>query len=285
MGRPRKLFGEDLLKEYLDRQKKRLAPSSIEAYRGDITIFLEYLKGKGIKPLVVDGEVAKGYLDASPGENSTTNRRLAAVRAFYGFLKDTKRVSSNPTDGIRRYKVPKRLVKFLTKPQVETVFLSAGNMGLLWKTLVMVLYYTGMRRAEVIGLTDGNIDYDRREMSVIGKGDKERMVKFPPKLVEQLTLYKRDYLGGFTQPKTLFCVGHGTPVTTDMVRHAFRKISTDVGFKVTPHTMRRSFATHGLRAGMNISQIQYLLGHTNIETTSHYLAAQDVNDSYDKSFQ
>lgn len=285
MGRPRKLAGEELAAEFLDRQKKRLAPGSISEYRRDIIRFLEWLKLKNTKPLDATKADLSEYLDTVLVSRSTTNRKLAAVRAFYGFLRDSGKIIGNPADGIRRYKVKRRLPKSLSRPQVEQAIASAGNINLMWATMFMVMYYTGIRRAEAIRLTDYDIDYDRREIRVIGKGDKERLVRFPPRLVKQLELYKTGYLVKFSNPKALFVVGHGDPVTANMIEWAFRKVAENAGFKVHPHSLRHSFATHALRSGMDIKQIQYLLGHQDISTTSLYLTATDLSESYDKSFQ
>lgn len=251
MGRPRKLAGEELVVEFLSRQKKRLSPGSISEYRRDIIRFLEWIKLKSIKPLDVVKADLTEYLDTVLVSRPTTNRKLAAVRAFYGFLRDSGRVISNPADGIRRYKVKRRLPKALTRTQVEQAVMSAGTINLMWATMFMVMYYTGMRRAEAIRLSDYDIDYDRREIRVIGKGDKERLVRFPPRLATQLAQYKTGYLNKFTNPKALFVVGHGDPVTANMVEWAFRKVTAQTGFKVHPHTLRHCLHPDTLVIGQN----------------------------------
>jgi len=200
---------------------------------------------------------------------NTVKQRVAAVRFF--FVRTLKRPYLR--EDIPYPKAPRRLPVVLSQEEVARLIDAASNLS--HRAMLMTLYSTGLRRAEMVRLKVSDIDSQRMVIHVHqGKGSKDRDVPLSPKLLETLREYWR-----WRKPRTyLFPAGppnrdKSAPLTPKAVWHACRKAATRAGIQkpLSPHTLRHSYATHLLEAGADLRTIQLLLGHTDIKHTTVYL--------------
>ena len=205
------------------------------------------------------------------------NQSVCALRFFYRVcLGKTWMIEHIPFP-----KQPKRLPVVLSRQEVTRLFGAVSNIK--HRTILMTLYATGLRLSEMLALQLGDLDSQRMLLRVRqGKGGKDRYVPLPETLLEHLRRYWKQY-----RPFTWLFPGADlhAPLTASTVQRVCTKAARKAGLskKVTPHTLRHSFATHHLEAGTNLKTIQVLLGHRNLNTTSIYLhvAAQAPGQSRD----
>ena len=173
----------------------------------------------------------------------------------------------------------------LSKEQVKDILVAAETIGQPWGMLFKLLYYTGMRRAEAISLMPSWVSIGQRAIRVVGKGNKERRIWFPSSMVEQLKRYQEGYRKQWPDNLPVLLTDRGKPLTSNRVEWIFRRVSKETGIKVYPHLLRHSFASHALKGGMDVRQVQLLMGHSDLATTAIYLDSQVSVGDYDKSFQ
>jgi integrase/recombinase XerD len=199
----------------------------------------------------------------------TVKARTSALRFLY--VKTLKRPYM--LEHIPIPKVPLKLPTVLTQGEVQRMIEGASH--LLYRTIVMMLYSTGMRRGELCRLKVADVDSDRRVIHIHqGKGSKDRDVPLSPKLLETLREYWR-----WMKPQTWLFPGYvkgwraDVPMTDKVVWHACKQAAQQAGIekRVSPHTLRHSYATHLLEAGADLRTIQFLLGHAEIKHTILYL--------------
>jgi len=209
---------------------------------------------------------------------NSMNRSLAALRGFYKYLLREKKLTDNPLAHIERARVWMRLPNVLGREEMERLLLqpdSSTTAGLRDKAMLELLYATGIRVSELIGLTVQSINWQMGYLVALGKGDKERVVPMGLLASEQVKGYlevARPLLLKGRTSNLLFLNRLGTGLT----RQGFWKIVNKYAFqanlakKVHPHTFRHSFATHLLEGGADLRSVQLMLGHADIATTQIY---------------
>jgi integrase/recombinase XerC len=208
---------------------------------------------------------------------STRNRRLAALRSFFRFRVSVGAMRSDPTDGLPGPKPERRIPDPLAADDCE--LLVEGDVARRDPALVLrdralfdFLYATGLRVGEAVALRVRDVDPDRREVRVVGKGNKERVVPVPSRALESLRAYLdfRERPGLLAEP--LFLNARGAGLSDRGVRGILRKrlLALGVTRRVSPHTLRHSYATHLLDADVDLRSIQELLGHARLSTTQRY---------------
>lgn len=199
-------------------------------------------------------------------ERTMNNDRLV-LSSFFGFLLKEGEITTNPVARIAKIKEPKKLKKPLTELQLETLKLNAG---IREKAIIEFLYSTGCRVAEMVGLDLSDVDLEKGEAVVFGKGKKYRTVFLTPKCV----LYIKNYLSTRTDKEPPLFVGQLKPhgrLNISSVGALLRDLGRKCGIeKVHPHRFRRTCATMALHRGMPIDQVRLMLGHESIETTTIY---------------
>lgn len=199
-------------------------------------------------------------------ERTMNNDRLV-LSSFFGFLLKEGEITANPVARIAKIKEPKKLKKPLTELQLETLKLNAG---IREKAIIEFLYSTGCRVAEMVGLNLSEVDLEKGEAVVLGKGKKYRTVFLTPKCV----LYIKNYLSTRTDKEPPLFVGQLKPhrrLDSSSVGTLLRNLGRKCGIeKVHPHRFRRTCATMALHRGMPIDQVRLMLGHESIETTTIY---------------
>ena len=245
-------------------------------------MFEEYFQALDGQPTweTIDGDIIRNWMEQMVDEgNSTTTvaRRLSALKSLYRFALSHHLVKKDPTVSIRAPKLKKPLPSFLQEEQMDRL-LDSDHWGDDYKstcarTVIMTFYETGIRRAELMGLRDADVDFVNRQLKVTGKGNKQRIIPFGEELAETLRHYMsvRDEVVP-KQEDAFFlsekgCRLGGSQVET-MVKSHLRMVSSMK--KLSPHVLRHTFATAMLNHGAGIESVRRLLGHASASTTEIY---------------
>ena len=271
------------LRRFLDYlvAERNASPYTISNYRREIAQFLMFLEGEGITQWSDVTRVVLrrylGWLNSQGYAKASIARRLSELRSFGRFLMREGIVPQNPFRAISSPKLPKRLPSAISQPDAKTLVTApslATPQGLRDRAMLEVLYGGGVRVSELVGLNLASLDTRRRELLVWGKGAKERIVLLGQPAVNALV----DYID-HGRPKllkrttnALFLNRLGGRLTTRSVMTTTKKYTHLAGIekKVSPHTLRHTFATHLLDGGADLRSVQELLGHARLSTTQIY---------------
>ncbi len=281
------------------RDEKQVSPHTIRAYLSDIeqllgflsTIFPGGVSAEKIDTLTLRGYL--GYLHQKGLSKASVMRKLATLRAFFRFLHREGRVKSNPARALRAprqiKKVPRVLSEAVAAGLVETPEPSAEHplQGLRDRAMLELLYATGLRASELVGLDSERLLLEERMVRVIGKGRKERIVPFGEPAARALEAYLKVRPGAFNARSPVFVNLRGGRLTSRSLQRIVDKHVTALNEETgaSPHTLRHSFATHLLARGADLRAIQELLGHASLSTTQKYthVATAQLKALYDRS--
>ncbi len=277
------MTAEVLIRDYLHHLKieRGLAQNTVEAYGRDLAKFERFLKSKGRHPRQVRyGELNEFFRRLSRQGLSPKSiaRCLNAVRTFYRYLVVEKIVSEDPTAQIRAPRTWKTLPRFLTLDEVDRLLAAPDPrtpLGLRDAAMGELLYATGMRVSEMIGLRTGELNLAGGYLTCVGKGNKERLVPMGRRAAGTVRAYLEDgrpRIIGSAGCDTLFVNHHGGPLTRQGFWKILKKHGRAIGLKgkLSPHVLRHSFATHLLERGADLRSVQLMLGHADISTTQIY---------------
>jgi site-specific recombinase XerD len=289
----RKLTWPDALDRYETYLRARAsADTTIRFRRRHANLFCEYLEPGDPRPDQVQLTDLRDYLcSLLTGEGSRSGRPLAAstvahvasdLRSFFTFLADEKLIPENPAARLESPKVVKQVGDVLTVRQVKRLFGAIDEtraLGRRDRAMLELLYATGVRRAELIALNLADLDHAEREVIVRrGKGGKGRTIPLGRAaylgVMAYLELGRPELASSHADSASALLLSQwGSRLDEGGVRHALNRLrkKAKLKAKVTPHTMRRSFATHLLRGGASLRHIQLLLGHASLNTTASYL--------------
>ncbi|NBX65633.1 MAG: tyrosine recombinase XerC [Proteobacteria bacterium] len=268
---------------YLESEK-HYSPHTLRAYEGDIKQFLNYLSGhlgeaislKDISDTALRD--FRGYLSkkAMQGNGATTRARaLSSLRTFYKWL-DRNGILHNPNIRLMATpKTPHKVPRPLEVGQVFDVLENAGGddwVQIRNRALLGMLYGMGLRVGEAINLTIKAVEGAPDVLRIMGKGNKEREVPVLPVVYAMLAAYRAACPYPETPERALFLGQKGQQLNAGMIQKEMRNLRVTLGLgpKATPHAMRHSYATHLLGEGMNLREIQELLGHSSLKTTQRY---------------
>ncbi len=256
---------------------------TIKAYRRDINDFLDFSE-KADKTVDDFANIGHNDIRAYLGKmkNSglsvaTVSRRLSSLRSFFKFLIRVDMLTDNPLSGIRTPRRGRPLPHYLNTRDIGRL-LEAPDVrnlsGKRDKAILEVLYSTGMRVGELTSLCFADIDFNQEVIRVLGKGKKERLValgRFAASALKGYIDARNTHMAGAATDK-VFLNRLGTPLTSRSVRRMLDKYLkiTGLNSKLSPHSIRHSFATHLLNAGADLRSVQELLGHKNLSTTQIY---------------
>ena len=238
---------------------------------------------------IADLRIRKGYRD------TTTARKVAAIKSFFSFLSVNGIISEDPTESLGSPRVGRTLPKFLSEEEVKKLLEEASKAGTPESqrdaTILELLYATGLRVSELVSLNVQDIDLQESYIRCWGKGSRERIAYLYPKAVAELKGYlagARVVLLGNHKAETALFVNHrGERLTRQWVWNILKSYSKKAGVdqRITPHTLRHSFATHLLQNGASLRHVQELLGHSSISTTQVYthLTNTHLRKEYQKS--
>lgn len=287
-----------LFQEYLTVELG-LAKNTQLAYMRDLRLLMKSLQLKADEELLqVSRQQLIAYLVRLKQEgraSSTVARKLASIKAFYRFLTAERYIRRNPAEVLEAASRGLHLPKVLSVQEVERL-LDEPNLGTLDgyrdKTMLELLYATGMRVSELVNVPVKNVDLKMQYVIVMGKGSKERMLPLGRTALHYLEYYlsvvRPQLLHGKPDAAAeLFVTGWGGPMTRERFYEiivAYGK-SAGISKRVTPHMLRHSFATHLLNNGTDLRIVQELLGHADISTTQIYthLDVERLREVYDKT--
>jgi len=264
------------------RFEKRMSTHTFTAYQNDLQQFATFLNADfDIDDVTLVRHIhLRSWLARLKDEGNserTLQRKISAVKSMFKHLLRIGIVAENPTREISIPKAPKRLPVFLEEEQTSQITSALqypeGFEGQTERLIVELLYQTGMRRAELSGLKESDIEFSRRQIRVLGKRNKERMIPVSQELLIDLRLYMDEKRKIFNQPASiLLCVQSGEPVYAQYVYRIVRKHLNTITTltKKSPHVLRHTFATQLSNNGAELNAIKDLLGHSSLAATQIY---------------
>ena len=234
------------------------------------------------------------YLNEQSYSKATTARKLATLRSFYKFLVRRGRIESSPVASIRTPKQDKRLPLFLDVEQVNVLLNCPSTEDMLGardRAILETLYSSGLRVSELVALDLSNVDFLGEILHVKGKGKKERLAPIGSSALQwiqrYLTFRDTDPRKANFDQQALFINKHGQRLSTRSVRRKLDKYLLQAGLdpRISPHTLRHTFATHMLNNGADLRVVQELLGHQSLSTTQVYthVTTKKMKEAYDDS--
>jgi integrase/recombinase XerD len=286
---------ERVVQRYLEGLllERGLSPRTVEAYEGDLRRFSGTLTGLGTEPLTADQDAVAAHLRELRRQGLSPRsiaRALVAIRGFYRHLLETGERQDDPAVNLLPPRTWRRLPKVLAERQVEELLAAAdpeSPLGLRDKAMLELLYATGLRVSELVGLQMSQLRLDFGFIVVFGKGGKERVVP----VGESAERWLQRYLSAGRprlvrgRHETVFVNHRGGPLSRQGFWKILRAYGRQVGIaEVSPHVLRHSFATHLLEHGADLRAVQMMLGHADISTTQIYthIHAQRLRSLYDR---
>jgi integrase/recombinase XerC len=269
---------EDFLR-HLDRERNA-SRHTIRAYGADLRQFARHARaelGRQIRLEDVDALLLRSFLASLHRRGlrrSSTARRLASLRTFFRYLCREGRLARNPARVLLSPRVERRLPSHLSEAQVVALLdvPGDGDAAVRGRAVLELLYATGLRCGELVSLDLPELDLEGRMLRVVGKGRKERVVPFGQKAREAIQAYLPARLRSKPRSEALFVNRNGGRLTDRSVRTLIQRRVQQAALaqRISPHTLRHSFATHLLQRGADLRSIQELLGHANLSTTQRY---------------
>ena len=290
---------ESLLLDFLAylEFERGLARNTLSAYRTDLLQYAGFLAGRGLDVTEVSAadvadflaELARG-VDRPPASAATLNRKAACLRSFYRHLRRAELVDTDPTSDLRPPRKSRALPKVLGYSEVKQLLESVSGAepaDLRDRALLEVMYGCGLRASETVGLELGSIDLEHGFLRAYGKGSKERIVPVGREAAAALKRYLRDgrpAIASATDQRAVFLNQRGGPLTRQGLYKVIQGRARSIGLdqKMSPHTLRHSFATHLLSGGCDLRSVQEMLGHADVATTQVYthLSAEAIKEVY-----
>ena len=272
---------KDSFFRYLERERNYSA-YTVDGYRRDLGQFEKYLKevDEGLGLDTADRDLVRGWMTTLMDRRfapASVNRKLSSLRTFYKYLLKKGVRETDPTFGVTGPKKSKPLPTFIREDDMDRVLdeVAYGDdyEGIRDRTIIALLYVTGMRRAELVGLDDGDVDFRTGMIKVTGKGDKQRLIPFSRTTAEMLEGFvdKRD-AEVESDNVAFFKRSDGRRINADMVYNIVKRNLSRVvtGEKRSPHVLRHSFATALLNHDAPLGAVKELLGHESLMTTEVY---------------
>lgn len=266
------------------RYEKRLSHHTLVAYQNDLLQFTEFLQEQyqSTPPQQADHVLVRSWivhLVESGLDKSTVNRKIATLRAFFGFLLRRQQILIDPMQKVVALKMSKKLPTFVEEKPMATLLddidFPGDFIGLRDKLVLELLYGTGIRLSELTGLKTADVNLYNRTIMVLGKRNKHRIVPLTPPLVALIGQYQQQktiFFDGKSDDTVLIVSDKGIAAYPVLIQRIVKKYLTLVTTleKKSPHVLRHSFATHLLNRGADLNAIKDLLGHSSLAATQIY---------------
>ncbi|WP_027359641.1 tyrosine recombinase XerC [Desulforegula conservatrix] len=302
------------IKDFLDflKSEKSFSENTFRAYKSDLNEFIAFvcpvsdeIKEEENDDLLLIRKVSSvtaleirsylGHLSKKKLKKTSVSRKLSTIRSFFHFFVKKGIIEDDPTAYISSPKTEKTIPKYLTVDDAFRVLDSICDetlKGLRNRAVFETIYSSGLRVSEAAGLNSENIDFDSRLIKVMGKGSVERIIPVGQKALDAINKYREALCLAFDTEKRkdgtpLFLNLRGGRITTRSIARILDQIMMECGllFKISPHSLRHSFATHLLDSGADLRAVQELLGHKSLSTTQKYthVTLDRLMEAYDKA--
>ena len=262
--------------------ERNLSINTIKSYRSDLNKFEFFLTKTGAKKLsFIDPEIVREFLyDESKRVNAKTQGRIiSTLKTFFNFLVLEKLISDSPIENIDYPKIDSKIPLVLSTDEIDKIISSAFSKkyGLRNQAIIEIMYSCGLRVSELTEMKISNIFFDESLIKILGKGNKERFIplsSIAKKLLYNYIKYNRKKLSYDKQADDIvFLNNRGKKLTRVKVYNIINDAALEakINKKISPHTLRHSFATHLIENGADIISIQKMMGHENVVTTEKYL--------------
>ena len=287
------------LNDYLDylKYQKNYSDYTINNYKHDIIEYLEYLNSESLEFKNIEYSDIRFFLmylkDTKNDDNTSINRKLSSLRGFYKYLANEGIVKTNVFSLVNGPKRSKKLPSYFEYNELEELFNVPDTrtpLGQRDSLILEMLYATGVRVGELVNIKVGDIDLGRRNIIILGKGNKERFVTYGEYCEDILKTYLNTGRVSLNvkQSDYLFLNNNGGQLTDRGVRFILDKLiqKTSLNKNISPHMIRHSFATHLLNEGCDLLTVQKLLGHESIKATQIYthVTTDRLKEVYFNSF-
>ena len=278
--------------------ERGLSRNTLEAYRGDLLQFGRFLADRELSAVdaqstaIADflAELATGDADRPPASTATIHRKAACLRSFFRHLRREGLRDSNPTATLSTPRRARRLPQVLTRGEIDRLLKAprgTAPAALRDRALLELMYACGLRASEAIGLDVTDVDLEGRVLRARGKGSKERVIPIGQPAVKALSVYLERGRPPLTKGRAeshLFLNFRGGSLTRQGLYKIVRRHATTAGLadRMSPHTLRHTFATHLLAGGCDLRSVQEMLGHADVTTTQLYthLSSERLKDVY-----
>lgn len=266
------------------QQNEGLTENTCRSYANDLAVFLQFLGDSDLRR--VDNVRLSDYLAqrVEEGISTTTNARIqSSLKRFFRFLVDESHIADNPAITLKRPKQGRRLPKSLSQQDVEALLTAPDittALGLRDRTMLELLYATGLRVTELISIRQHDYDLNAGVLKVMGKGNKERVLPMGEHALDWLNEYltMREQLLQRSPCDALFLSKRGQGMTRQTFWHTIKRHakSAEIMVPLSPHTLRHAFATHLINHGADLRIVQLLLGHSDVSTTQIYTHVANI---------
>ncbi|NNM62840.1 MAG: site-specific tyrosine recombinase XerD [Steroidobacteraceae bacterium] len=280
---PERDLSDPVLQKFLDAvwSERGLSANTLAAYRADLSALSRWLESHDSALLKASRIELLGFIAARAEGGSrprSTARQLSSFRRFYRFMIRERLVESDPTAQIAMPKIGRSLPKSLTEAEVDALLAApavADPLGHRDRTMLEVLYATGLRVSELVNLRHSQVNVHQGVMRIVGKGDRERLIPLGEEALAWLNQFMQaPRLEILLERQTdyLFPTRRGDRMTRQAFWHIIKRYSKKAGIEkeLSPHTLRHAFATHLLNRGADLRVVQMLLGHSDLSTTQIY---------------
>lgn len=275
---------EDFLK-YLEVEKN-YSNKTIVSYKNDLIEVFEYLNKEFLSLKEDDIMKYLNFLNTKKDKRTTISRKISSLKSFYKYLNRKKIINNNPMEFILYPKKERKLPNYIEYNELESLLKSSleTKNSLRDNLIIELLYATGIRVSELVNIKTNDIDFNSNSIKVFGKGSKERIVYFGEYASNAIKNYINSDIYKSSNCIWLLPSNKKTHLTTRTIELILDKIMKDISIKskVSPHTLRHTFATHMLNSGCDIKVVQELLGHENLTTTEVYthITNEELRNTY-----
>lgn len=260
--------------------EKKYSNYTVLNYQNDLEDFCQFIEDKKISYQKIDYSIIREYLTFlydKKYSNKTIARHISTLRSFFKYLKKKGLIEMNPMTLVSNPKLEKKLPKVISYSDLEAILNALDDGTILGdrNTLILeLLYATGIRVSELVNIKISDIDFQKREIRILGKGNKERMVLYGSRCEELLERYrKKSFIELNKKGIHYLLLGvRGNKINERQVRTIVDEAVIKAGMKlhISPHVLRHTFATHMLNEGADLRSVQALLGHESLSTTTIY---------------
>lgn len=259
--------------------EKRLSDNTVASYMRDLELFSRFiLHNYGVEPKRVETAMIErymGWLFEQGRRKSSQARILSAIKSFYNYLLFGERLDVSPAEPVGAPKCGRPLPDVLSTDEIDRIIAAVDTRtvkGRRDSAILEVLYSCGLRVSELVSLRLCDLFFGEGYIRVIGKGDKQRLVPISAVARDKIQIYLEDRRSVQSRDERVFLNNRGSGLTRVMIFTLLRQAALRAGItaRISPHTFRHSFATHLLRGGAGIRQVQEMLGHESIVTTEIY---------------